>query len=102
MEHPHPNTLSVSPNALQQAKHPSGTKPPEEQIPHSLEHPTPAHALAEVRDVVACFASPALPRLLGLVLAAGNYLNGGTGRGQADGCARSCIAANFARCRRKR
>merc|ERR1719476_357816 len=45
-----------------------------------------SHALVEFQRVVDAFkASEALPHLLSLVLAVGNYLNGGTGRGQADG-----------------
>lgn len=43
-------------------------------------------SLESFLDVVECFEhSEALPALLGLFLAAGNHLNGGTSRGQADG-----------------
>jgi len=43
-------------------------------------------ALDDFLDVVESFQqSSELPKLLGLILAVGNYLNGGTNRGQADG-----------------
>ena len=43
-------------------------------------------ALRDFLQVVECFQeSEKLPDLLGLILAVGNYLNGGTNRGQADG-----------------
>ncbi|CAJ1330220.1 unnamed protein product, partial [Effrenium voratum] len=43
-------------------------------------------ALKAFLSVVECFQeSEMLPVLLGLILAVGNYLNGGTNRGQADG-----------------
>lgn len=35
--------------------------------------------------IVHCFRSPALPQLLGVILSIGNYLNGGTKDGRADG-----------------
>jgi len=35
--------------------------------------------------VLTCFRSVALPQLLGVLLAVGNYLNGNTKTGQADG-----------------
>lgn len=42
--------------------------------------------LTKFESIVQCFTeSDFLPSLLGLVLAVGNYLNGGTNRGQADG-----------------
>ncbi|CAE7477130.1 DGAT2 [Symbiodinium necroappetens] len=42
--------------------------------------------LEDFLDVVECFKhSKALPEYLSLILATGNYLNGGTPRGQADG-----------------
>mmetsp|Transcript_31501 Transcript_31501/g.60886 ORF Transcript_31501/g.60886 Transcript_31501/m.60886 type:complete len:1195 (-) Transcript_31501:458-4042(-) len=45
-----------------------------------------SHALVEFQRLVDAFkTSEALPHLLSLVLAVGNYLNGGTSRGQADG-----------------
>lgn len=43
-------------------------------------------ALEEFDKITECFRdSETLPKLLGLLLATGNYLNGGTQRGQADG-----------------
>jgi len=43
-------------------------------------------ALRDFLQVVECFQeSEMLPSLLGIILAVGNYLNGGTNRGQADG-----------------
>merc|ERR1719223_2544987 len=43
-------------------------------------------ALLEFEEMVDAFRSATqMPALLGLVLATGNYLNGGTSRGQADG-----------------
>lgn len=45
-----------------------------------------AESLKRFKGVVECFKrSESLPALLGLVLAVGNYLNGGSERGQADG-----------------
>ncbi|CAK0789893.1 unnamed protein product [Prorocentrum cordatum] len=45
-----------------------------------------ARALESFLDIIDCFHSAeALSTLLGIVLAVGNHLNGGTGRGQADG-----------------
>eukprot|EP00927_Polykrikos_kofoidii_P036749 TRINITY_DN31019_c0_g1_i1.p1 TRINITY_DN31019_c0_g1~~TRINITY_DN31019_c0_g1_i1.p1 ORF type:complete len:1445 (-),score=265.07 TRINITY_DN31019_c0_g1_i1:120-4454(-) len=43
-------------------------------------------ALAEFLEIVTCFRrSEVLPIFLGIVLAVGNHLNGGTSRGRADG-----------------
>jgi len=45
-----------------------------------------SEALEELLDIAQCFQhSEVLPDFLAIVLATGNYLNGGTQRGQADG-----------------
>lgn len=45
-----------------------------------------SESLEELLDIAQCFQySEALPDFLAVVLASGNYLNGGTQRGQADG-----------------
>ncbi|CAK9112213.1 unnamed protein product [Durusdinium trenchii] len=50
------------------------------------QHATYHTALSDFLQVVECFQeSEMLPTLLGIILAVGNYLNGGTNRGQADG-----------------
>ena len=50
------------------------------------QHVTYDTALRDFLQVVECFQeSDILPCLLGIILAVGNYLNGGTNRGQADG-----------------
>merc|ERR1712060_394447 len=48
-------------------------------------HQSYIEALRDFVTIVECFQeSSNLPLMLGLVLAVGNYLNGGTNRGQAD------------------
>jgi len=41
--------------------------------------------IEQFETVVKCFRSPALPQLLGVVLTVGNFMNGGTKDGRADG-----------------
>ncbi|CAE7905264.1 capu, partial [Symbiodinium microadriaticum] len=49
------------------------------------QHSSYDQALRDFLSVVECFQeSEMLPNLLGIILAVGNYLNGGTNRGQAD------------------